>query len=121
MQTIPLTQGFVELVDDKDYEAVSQHKWCADVKPRTVYAIRATRKTDGTKTTQYLHRFITDVTDPQIEVDHHDHNGLNCQHHNLRVCTHSQNQCNRRRTEGSSQFKGVTRAKLKGSGERGFT
>jgi hypothetical protein len=115
MQTIQLTKGFVALVDDADYAAVSAHNWQADVKPKTVYAIRATRKEDGTKTTQYLHRFIMGVTDPKVQVDHEDHNGLNCQRWNLRPATNRQNVQNSRKPEGaSSQFKGVTWDKVKG-------
>jgi len=29
MKKIPLTKGFVALVDDEDYARVSQYKWCA--------------------------------------------------------------------------------------------
>jgi hypothetical protein len=29
MKTIPLTQGKAAIVDDDDYERLSQYKWCA--------------------------------------------------------------------------------------------
>lgn len=108
MKTIQLTQGFVSLVDDADFERVSAYHWQADVKPNTVYAIRATRKPDGTKTTQYLHRFILGLTDRHVQVDHIDRDGLNCQRENLRVCTNHQNSHNSRSRGGASQYKGVT-------------
>jgi hypothetical protein len=40
---IPLTQGYVAIVDDDDYERVSRYKWCTLVQPgsNTVYAVRA--------------------------------------------------------------------------------
>lgn len=49
------------------------------------------------------------VTDPKVKVDHEDHNGLNCQRENLRVCTNAQNVANQRKQKRgkSSQFKGV--------------
>ena len=31
MREIPLTQGFVSLVDDEDYNELAQYKWCAYV------------------------------------------------------------------------------------------
>lgn len=113
MKMIPLTQGFVALVDDADYERVCQFNWMADVKPKTVYAIRATVKDDGRKTTQYLHRFILGVTDRRVQVDHRDHNGLNCQRYNLRPATNQQNCQNSRSRGGASQFKGVAWNKQK--------
>jgi hypothetical protein len=45
-------------------------------------------------------------------IDHRDGNGLNNTRHNLRLATLTQNQCNRRKTEGlTSPFKGVSRCK----------
>ena len=53
-----------------------------------------TYREDGRRTTQSLQRFILEVTDRKVEVDHEDHNGLNCQRYNLRIATHSQNLAN---------------------------
>lgn len=47
------------------------------------------------------------VTAPEIDVDHEDHNGLNCQRRNLRKCVRGENNGNRAKTRGSSQYKGV--------------
>ena len=44
----------------------------------------------------------------RIGIDHIDHNGLNNQKDNLRFCTNSENQMNRRKRENtSSAYKGV--------------
>ena len=59
-------------------------------------------------------RFIMNVTDPEIHVDHEDHNGLNCQRSNLRKCVRGENDGNRRKTRGSSQYRGVSWSKGKG-------
>lgn len=114
MKEIPLTKGYVALVDDEDYSKVSLYRWQALEKRRkdgTVYGVyaRQTRR-DGTKTIhRLLHRVLLDISDPAIQVDHHDGDGLNNQRDNLRVSTNQQNQSNRRkRTRTSSQYKGVS-------------
>ncbi len=56
------------------------------------------------------------VSDPSVQVDHIDHDGLNCQKYNLRVGTNTHNQGNRRKTTKpmSSKFKGVSWDKSRG-------
>lgn len=46
---------------------------------------------DQTSTTILMHRIILGVTDPDLEVDHRDNDGLNNQRGNLRTCTHQEN------------------------------
>ena len=41
-----------------------------------------------------LHRYLLNVTDPKILIDHIDRNGLNCQRRNLRVTSCSENKRN---------------------------
>uniref|UniRef100_A0A6M3M6X3 Putative homing endonuclease n=1 Tax=viral metagenome TaxID=1070528 RepID=A0A6M3M6X3_9ZZZZ len=109
MKEIPLTQGQVALVDDEDFEKVNQYKWCACWyhKPETFYAKRGLDKDDGTRTTQFMHRFILN-TPRGKQVDHRNHNGLDNTKGNIRVVTNSQNSLNARKRKGSSsQYKGV--------------
>jgi hypothetical protein len=108
MRTISLTQGFVALVDDEDFDRVSAFKWSATQTNTNVYGVRKVRTPAGRTTSQLLHRFIMGVTHPRIDVDHEDHNGLNCQRRNLRVCVRGENNGNSRKTRGASQFKGVS-------------
>lgn len=56
-----------------------------------------------------MHRFIMGVTDSRF-VDHRDHNPLNNQRSNLRICTPAENCRNSRKrsaARASSRFKGV--------------
>jgi hypothetical protein len=115
MKTVELTKGYRAIVDDADYPTVSQFKWHAheefhpDRTLRDVSACRGKKQEDGTYKNQQLSRFILDIDDPKIEVDHEDHNGLNNQRYNLRVANHTQNDCNQRKQQGtSSPYKGVT-------------
>lgn len=107
MKTIPLTQGQVALVDDADYEAVSQFKWCAMKNRRGFYAGRGVYKTNGKHTVQYLHQFLL----PGVSrIDHRDGNGLNNRRHNLRPATNQQNLQGARRKKigATSRFRGVS-------------
>jgi|ERR1035437_9474536 hypothetical protein len=108
MKAITLTQGFVALIDDADYDRVSAFKWSATKTTTNVYGVRKVRTPSGRTTSQLLHRFIMGVTHPRIDVDHEDHNGLNCQRRNLRLCVRGENDGNRRKSRGASQYKGVS-------------
>jgi hypothetical protein len=103
MKRIPLTQGYVALISDQDFERVSAHKWRArvDKKKRTVYAVTG----QGLR----MHRFIVRATDPTIHVEHKDRDGLNNQRDNLRKCVGGENEANKTKRLGAftSKFKGV--------------
>jgi hypothetical protein len=112
MKEVKLTQGYVALVDDEDFDRVSKCIWVPNPcrSRNTVYAQRNFYKEDGKRSTQSLHRFILGVTDSKVEIDHKDNNGLNCQKYNMRVSTHSQNQANSTlRITNTSGLKGVYR------------
>jgi hypothetical protein len=116
MKEIKLTQGKVAVVDDCDYEELSKHKWLAQKNGNTFYAERGVR-VDGKKTNIKMHRQILGLTKGDGKViDHVNHNGLDNQRHNLRVCTNTENNCNQqtRSNPKSSKFKGVSRNKGKG-------
>ncbi len=108
MKEIQLSKGYVALVDDEDFERVAQYKWSASLTKTNVYGIRKIRKEDGNTTSQMLHRFIMGVSDLSKDVDHEDHNGLNCQRYNLRTGSRTQNNGNQLKTRGSSKYKGVS-------------
>jgi hypothetical protein len=107
--TIPLTQGKVALIDDCDAH-LAAFKWCAkrDRDGRKWYAIRKAPRDGGPGRRMWLHREVLGVTDPKVEVDHKDGNGLDCRRHNLRAATTQQNQANRGvQANNTSGFKGV--------------
>ena len=106
MRHINLTRGFVAIVDDEDYERVSQFRWKANINHRTVYATRRAPRVKGQKRGDIkLHHFILGTKE---RTDHHDGNGLNNQRYNLRPATMIQNNRNARKRKGaSSRWKGV--------------
>ena len=110
MKTIELTQGYIALVDDADFDRVSAHKWYANVDRRRgkVYAYRKTHGPHDKRKSIYLHRVLLGVSDPKVRVDHDDGNGLNNQRYNLRPCTNGQNNMNQQKR--SDGFRAGTRA-----------
>ena len=84
MKEIILTQGQVALVDDEDFEYLNQWKWCAIKSRKTYYTTRTIYI--PCKMTVIMHRIIMN-TPLDMTVDHIDHNGLNNQKYNLRICT----------------------------------
>ena len=104
MKEIILTQGKVVQVDDEDFEYLNQFKWHAIKCHKTFYAAKYFNSNKNCRKT-FMHRLIMNI--PQgLENDHIDHDGLNNQKNNLRICTKDQN--NRNRTpKGMSKYLGV--------------
>jgi len=103
---IRLTQGKFAIVDEEDYDRVSQYRWFVSIVKDRIYAKRWL-KVNGVKTSQFMHRFIMDGCSDQI--DHWNRDGLHNYKSNLRNATNAQNQYNKRKTDNtSSKYKGVS-------------
>lgn len=95
VKEVVLSKGKVALVDDEDFEMLMQSNWCVN---------------DGYAFNSHLgrmHRFLLSAPD-ELMVDHRNGDRLDNRRSNLRPCTNSQNQANRRTARGGSAFKGVT-------------
>lgn len=104
MKTINLTRGQVALVDDEDFEYLNTFKWRTIASGNIFYASR-TVTIDGKRINILMHGVIMGGKG----IDHIDHNGLNNQKSNLRLCTRSENMMNRRKgVNTSSIYKGVS-------------
>lgn len=105
MLQIKLTQDKVAIVDDKDYELISQHKWFAHRYKNKFYADANFKEGNKYKTIR-MHRIITGAGVGE-EVDHINGDTLDNRRENLRICTKTQNRQNRHYGYGSSSYKGV--------------
>lgn len=94
VKEIQLTRGKVALVDEEDYEMLVAVRWC--VSDGYAYSAKLGR----------MHRFIISAQ-KGVMVDHINGNKLDNRRSNLRLCTNSQNQANRKHVCGKSKFKGV--------------
>ena len=105
---ISLTQGKTTVIDLEDFEKVRKYKWTTFQYRHSAYAGRSTPKIKGKKDTMFMHRLILDAHKGR-EVDHINGDGLDNRRCNIRLCSKSQNQANRKKQLGlSSQYKGVS-------------
>jgi hypothetical protein len=112
MKTIKLKHGHEALVDDEDFEYLSQWNWSYCLKNYRESARRSTR-TNGKFKTIYMHQMLLS---PRLGymVDHKDGNALNNCKNNLRYATNSENLRNSKKHKvGTSAYKGVHWAKDK--------
>lgn len=104
---IRLTKGLFATINSDNFERVNKFKWHAEEGDNTFYATRSIYN-NGKKTTMPLHRFILGITDPKIQIDHKNRNGLICTRENMRIATNQQNACNQVGSKNStSHYKGV--------------
>lgn len=96
------------MIDDEDFERVSQFRWYAQKRGRTFYAARHLDR-DGCSTTQRLHTFVLNLPVGQ-EVAHLDGDGLNDQKINLLACSHQDNMRLglRKSLTATGEYRGVT-------------
>ena len=111
MKEIQLTKGYIALVDDKDFEKVNTISWhvvlrkdkqpmCAQGWTKGSFKLRKRLK---------MHRFILNLNNPNMVVDHINCNSLDNRRHNLRICKQSENCKNLRKLRKTkSIYKGVS-------------
>ena len=107
MRTIPLTQGKFAIIDDVDYESVNRFKWYLNSPgyARTGVSLGYINGKEK-KSKMVLHRLI--MRPPKgMQVDHINHNTLDCRRANMRICTNQENARNQAKYKGTSIFKGV--------------
>lgn len=81
---VTTSRGAEILVDAEDYEKVKQHSWCIS---KTGYPVA--RMDDGRVVK--LTRFLLNVTNPKLVVDHINGDPFDNRKVNLRICTNAEN------------------------------
>lgn len=96
--------GLFAEIDEDDYSLVSSFRWKPCRAPHTFYAHTSNNKSIP------MHRVILGLKRGDPDVDHIDRDGLNNVRGNLRLCSNSLNQANRRQQtiNTSSRYRGVT-------------
>jgi len=88
------------IIDEDDWEYVKEFTWTPKSNKTSIYAV------SNNKRRIYIHRQLIRARAGEY-VDHIDGNGLNNSKRNLRICTNTQNQYNRKNGYGKSKYKGV--------------
>lgn len=103
MKCIELTQGNFAMVDDEDFEYLSQWRWKAN---NYGYAITTNRQK------LYMHRMLMKFPKGKI-IDHINHDRLDNRKENLRICSIKENLRNRTKNKNNtSGYKGVSWNKI---------
>lgn len=108
MKLIPLGKsGLFVKVDNEDYDYLNQFSWYIVNSHKFKYPIRK-KQIDLKRKIISMHREIMKANCSKIIVDHIDHDLLNCQKSNLRICTKQQNRMNCTASKnGTSKYLGV--------------
>lgn len=113
MKTIQLTQQLDAIVDEQDYEHLRTIRWCVS-KNRKSGKTYAVGTINGKQVR--MHRYLLQVTNPNVVIDHINGNGLDNRRANLRLATFAQNTTNSGpKKTNTSGYKGVSFAKGKKS------
>lgn len=123
MKRISLTQGQFAIVDDKNFEWLSQWKWCASwcKGTKSYYAVRHSRKLNGKSYLIQMSRKILGLKyGDKRQADHRNHDTLDNCESNLRIATCQQNQWNQKNPKGYVFHKTIKRyeARIRLNGER---
>ncbi len=111
MKEISLTRGVSAVVDDDDYEKLSQYNWQARV--QTYTGLFRAKRTGKEKEVD-MARQIMNCPDG-LEVDHINGDLLDNRKCNLRICTHQENMRNRRlQKNNTTGYRGVSYASRDG-------
>jgi hypothetical protein len=110
------------IVDDSDFDLVSKYRWTLEKGRTSFYALHTSGgywykgETIKRGVTFRMHQLILGIKPKNNgkrsqSIDHIDHDGLNNQRNNIRICTNSQNRANAKlqRTNNSTGYKGVTK------------
>jgi hypothetical protein len=105
IKLIPLTQGKFATIDEGDFAYLNQWKWhfSRGYARRSINVERFTGGAHHTKTVS-MHRQL--LGDESSQIDHANHDGLDNRRSNLRPCSRTQNQQNRK-VHYNKRFKGV--------------
>ncbi len=106
--------GVYVKVDDEDYDWLLEYKWNLENRNGNRYAITTTPNENGKQKTLKMHRMLLQITDSKVFVDHKNHDGLDNQRDNLRLCNMSQNCMNK--AKHKNKYKGVYKHTRKTNG-----
>lgn len=102
MKELFTTNGYKFVIDDEDFNRVNKYKWNLTKRKNgrmyittAYYDKELYLKNKNGMVNIKLYRFIMNIKDSAVHIDHKDNDIFNNQKSNLRKCTHSENMRNR--------------------------
>ena len=106
---IQLTKGQVAIVDDDMFDYLNQWKWQASEQKNGKFYAQRKIKVNSLRKCIMMHRLIVNNTDIKLHTDHINGITLDNRKINLRICTNSQNQMNKKvQINNKNGLKGVS-------------
>jgi hypothetical protein len=102
--SVPLSKGKFAIIDEACADLILPHRWFAVMPSKKSHKWYAARHVNAVRV--WMHRVVAG-TPAGMLTDHRDGDGLNNLRSNLRICTASQNQCNKEVGRGLNRFRGV--------------
>ena len=107
---VPLTQNKFAIIDLEDIERIEKYDWHTAGNKKRPRACR-TYHFNGKSVKFCMARFIMNLKDKELQVDHINHNTLDNRKDNLRICTRAENSRNRKKPCNSShKYKGIRKS-----------
>lgn len=109
-------KGYDVIIDDEDFEKVNACGWCARTNEKKGHPEQVYFRATSNNQKKTLHRIILGLKDGDRKiVDHINGNTLDNRKSNLRICSQSENCCNRKKAKtNTSGYKGVNFKKQTG-------
>ncbi len=108
MKEIPLTRGFIAIVDDENYDKLSKYSWSHHGDGYAARGFNLNKKIKIIK----MHQEIIGKVPRGFEIDHINGNKLDNRRSNLRIVTHQQNTFNSKKKV--KMISGINPSKYKG-------
>ena len=103
--SVPLTQGLFALIDSDLAGIIGQYNWCLSNSGSNRYVVTWVQL-NGKQSPLMLHHLVAGRPLGKLEIDHANRNPLDNRRSNLRVVSHRDNNCNRKKSN-STGFLGV--------------
>ncbi len=103
IKEINLTNGYITVIDDKDYDLISSYTWHSKLSHSGNVCAATNIRRDGKQRTVRMHRFIMNAEKGTI-IDHLNNNSLDNRRENLKIVSNRDNAINNKKPYNDTYF-----------------